>query len=474
MAPSDGGMEASRRMHEYLLSKQRKQEEFWLRKYGKVLQAPPPSVGKPTGNPRLPPLGASSSERSTGAGESSSGAVNQMLPLQGSQAQLPGMLPHHHPRQPKGQAPIFHAKEPVKDFFTRNAAARPPLAPSGSAVIGEEYGSVVPANRPPEPYRKGGRPGHLPPLEEASGSGAARGSQSQAPPPLPPGMEPMSDDTSEASTQGPQQQQSQQSQQQQYGNAYEQQYGQYEQGSEAAPSAFYSQQQQQLLQGKLQQQPGQMQQQQQQGQKGGYQIRVPPYAAGSNPDGPNRTGAFPGRLPPLQHEHSASSKGFSQNGANQGSPHGASPHGNNHGNKPLRNLELELAVIKAIKAREDVLERLRIAGGKLDSGFGGVAPVVLSPVDPLVRLFYRLVATLRQRTLDAVEAIAAWRRKVSPTDPFIYFGVDYLAAIGPDTCFLDELPFLRSRLTFGKAADDPFLAEVTPDGIPIEEATTCD
>lgn len=69
--------------------------------------------------------------------------------------------------------------------------------------------------------------------------------------------------------------------------------------------------------------------------------------------------------------------------------------------------------MQAIKAREDVLERLRIAGGKLDSGFGGSAPVVLSPVDPMVRLFYRLVGSLRQRTLDVIEAISAWRRKVA-------------------------------------------------------------
>ncbi len=49
-----------------------------------------------------------------------------------------------------------------------------------------------------------------------------------------------------------------------------------------------------------------------------------------------------------------------------------------------------------------------------------------------------------------------------------------LPGIGPDTSFLDSLPFLRSRLTFTRAADDPFLIEITPDGIPIEEATTCD
>ena len=40
---------------------------------------------------------------------------------------------------------------------------------------------------------------------------------------------------------------------------------------------------------------------------------------------------------------------------------------------------------QAIKARNDVVERLRVAGAKLDAGFGGVAPLVLSPVDPMVR-----------------------------------------------------------------------------------------
>ena len=55
---------------------------------------------------------------------------------------------------------------------------------------------------------------------------------------------------------------------------------------------------------------------------------------------------------------------------------------------------------------------LQAACNKLEGSFGGAAPLVLSPVDPLVRLFYRLVSTLRQRTLDSVEAIAAWRRKM--------------------------------------------------------------
>ena len=49
--------------------------------------------------------------------------------------------------------------------------------------------------------------------------------------------------------------------------------------------------------------------------------------------------------------------------------------------------------MKAVKSREDTLDRLRVAADKLDVGYGGGAPVVLSQVDPLVRLFYRCVWT---------------------------------------------------------------------------------
>jgi collagen type II alpha len=40
--------------------------------------------------------------------------------------------------------------------------------------------------------------------------------------------------------------------------------------------------------------------------------------------------------------------------------------------------------------------------------------------------------------------------------------------------FLDTQPFLRLRLHEQKAVEDPFLPDVTPDGIPIEEATSTD
>ncbi|EFJ48469.1 hypothetical protein VOLCADRAFT_90723 [Volvox carteri f. nagariensis] len=464
MAPADGGMEASRRMHDYLLSKQRKQEEYWLRKYGRVLQAPPPSVGKPAANPRLPPIAGGSA---SGSGPSSSRGSNVGLngepsaagsgsgggllpPVPGAQgppgAPLGGLSPHHL-RQPKGNAPIFRANEPVKDFFSRNVRQS---RTSGLAMSRDEYGNMLqPSHRPPEPYRARGLPSQLPPMANYGQQHQQQQQHHQVSPETdeqPPVSSPQQQQQQQQAYNEPptSQQQQQQQQQQQY---QQHPYGNY-------PQAQYLQQQQQQ-----QQQQQHIQQQQQQHHHHHHQQQASP-RGGYQP--PPRVGVpQPRTLPPLPGETPSSR-----------SPPGSV--GSGPAGRPLRSLEMELAVIRAIKAREDVLERLRIASGKLDSGFGGSSPVVLSPVDPLVRLFYRLVGTLRQRTLDVIEAIAAWRRKVNPADPFIYYGVDYLAAIGPDVGFLDELPFLRSRLTFTRAADDPFLSEVTPDGIPIEEATTCD
>lgn len=63
----------------------------------------------------------------------------------------------------------------------------------------------------------------------------------------------------------------------------------------------------------------------------------------------------------------------------------------------------------------------------------------------MIRLFYRLVGTLRQRTIEAVEAIGAWHRKTHSDLPFVYYGVDYLGTIGQDLRFLDMFAFLKSR-----------------------------
>lgn len=87
---------------------------------------------------------------------------------------------------------------------------------------------------------------------------------------------------------------------------------------------------------------------------------------------------------------------------------------------------------QSIKAREDVIERLKIACEKLDVSLGGSAPLALTASDPMVRLFYRLVQQLRARTLDCVEALAAWHRRTGSTAPFMYYGANYLASIGAD------------------------------------------
>lgn len=50
----------------------------------------------------------------------------------------------------------------------------------------------------------------------------------------------------------------------------------------------------------------------------------------------------------------------------------------------------------------------------------------------------------------------------------------FLMPAGPDLAFIDHLAFLRSRMTFTTAVTDPFLIEVTSDGMVIEEASTCD
>ncbi len=88
--------------------------------------------------------------------------------------------------------------------------------------------------------------------------------------------------------------------------------------------------------------------------------------------------------------------------------------------------------LQAIKAREDVLDRLRVACDKLDVSLGGAAPLVLAATDPMVRLFYRLVGQLRSRTLDAVETLAAWHRRSQTTDHFVYYGTPYMTKIGQD------------------------------------------
>ena len=63
---------------------------------------------------------------------------------------------------------------------------------------------------------------------------------------------------------------------------------------------------------------------------------------------------------------------------------------------------METTVLKAIKAREETLDRLRAAAAKLDASFGGAAPLVLSQTDPLVRLFLRCGRGAGEQTVKIV------------------------------------------------------------------------
>eukprot|EP00798_Chlamydomonas_sp_ICE-L_P030482 gene30482-35498_t len=138
--------------------------------------------------------------------------------------------------------------------------------------------------------------------------------------------------------------------------------------------------------------------------------------------------------------------------------------------REVRDPQMEISVLKSIKAREDVLGRLQIATSKLAAVFGSSQPLAMSSSDPLVRMFYRLVGNLRQRTIEAVEQCAAWRRKTNSKTAYVYYGQYYLSTVGQDM----QVPYLRSRLLGARAVDDPFLTRLTLDGVPIEDATEYD
>ena len=321
-------------MHEYLVSKQRKQEEYWLRKYGKVVQAAPPSVGKPSGNPRLPAIGTINSGINSGA--PSNRTSNNGLPsAEPSGALLPpiagvqqahggaapaGMLPPHHIRQqqPRGQAPIFQAKEPVRDFFQRNAP-RAGRGGGGGPAARDEYGNIIPpSRRPPEPLRRAQNqqplPRQLPPL-------AAGGEHSYGSPP------PAHQMQMQMQQAGEHEEQQQLAGEGSWSLAAQQQ--QQQQGYASSPDVGGSY-------GSPEQQQQQYAQQQYGSPQSGY---------GGSP------GAAGGRLAPLQYEASAPALGGAARTSYSGSP-GAGGGVSPYHQKPLRNLEMELSVIKVSGRKE--------------------------------------------------------------------------------------------------------------------------
>lgn len=74
-----------------------------------------------------------------------------------------------------------------------------------------------------------------------------------------------------------------------------------------------------------------------------------------------------------------------------------------------------------------------------------------------------------------IEAHAAWQRKVSgPLEPFTYRGKPYLTHMGQGLSFLDAAPWLSGRFIRCQAVEDCLLAELTPDGVPIDNVTSFD
>ncbi|WIA38646.1 hypothetical protein OEZ86_001956 [Tetradesmus obliquus] len=143
---------------------------------------------------------------------------------------------------------------------------------------------------------------------------------------------------------------------------------------------------------------------------------------------------------------------------------------------PCRDLESELAVLRAVHAREDAVDKLRACCAKVSAALGAGGPgSMLLPSDPLGRLFYRLVASLRSKTLDVIECHAAWQRKISnPSEPFSYKGRPYLLSMGQGLGFLDEAGWLAGRLLHCSAVQDVLLAELTPDGVALDAVAGCD
>uniref|UniRef100_A0A7S3QPF6 Uncharacterized protein n=1 Tax=Dunaliella tertiolecta TaxID=3047 RepID=A0A7S3QPF6_DUNTE len=406
------GQDASKRMHDYLLNQKRRKEDYFLRKYGKVIH-PPKEAVEPKERPlTLPPLG-------------------------------------HQPGGPS--APIFQAKGPIATF-PNNASVVIDKAKHSALDRHHKLADIHYHPVAPPAYQTP----HLPPLprsRERSREGSGPGTP-----------------VKELSFASAQQQQDHLG------------------GSPSAALPLLQQQQQRHAQ--LQQQLQQQQQRlQQQGVVDGSLLGRGPgegLFGAMRQDGHAIIGGAHGlhaaspRSQRSQDLLMQPSQGKLQ-GLSQQSSRGLS---NGEGSaaelgRPkktgMRDLEVELSVIKAIKSREEVVDRLRTATFKVDHALGGGSPLVLNLNDPLLKMFFRLVTQLRHRTLDTIEAIGAWHRRTDSSEPFMFANVgNYLAYIGSDLAFLDETPFVKHRLYSVKAVDDPFLTEITPDGVPIDAASTVD
>ena len=84
-----------------------------------------------------------------------------------------------------------------------------------------------------------------------------------------------------------------------------------------------------------------------------------------------------------------------------------------------RALSYELVAIKAVDARLEMLDRLALVCERVAhtlAAHHGFLP----GSDPLMKLFYTTVAKVRTKTMDAIEAVAAWERCVGEGRAFIH------------------------------------------------------
>lgn len=70
-------------------------------------------------------------------------------------------------------------------------------------------------------------------------------------------------------------------------------------------------------------------------------------------------------------------------------------------------------------ARQDAIQKLAAGCSKVDAHIQLRFGLVLSN-DPVLRMFFRLVENVREKTIDAVECAASWERNVGRGQPFLY------------------------------------------------------
>ena len=122
---------------------------------------------------------------------------------------------------------------------------------------------------------------------------------------------------------------------------------------------------------------------------------------------------------------------------------------------------MELDVLKAILVRESYLRRLEHLAGQRDA-----ATKVPQGLPDLLDL-------CRIATVEAVEAVVAWREAQAAPIPFVWNGINYLLKVPSDLDFLDRLRPLNMWLGFG-VARNPFVVPLPMESGAGLHATSAD